>query len=305
MSNNKKVEKDINEKGVSHATISWFPGHMAKTNRLISESLKEVDIVIELIDARIPRSSRNPNIAKLTQTKPSLLILTKSSLADSSVTDEWISYYSKNGQNAIAIDSITGEGFSRLVPTIKKILSEKTVKYIEKGMSGRTLKAMFLGIPNVGKSTMINKICGQKKAKVENRPGVTLNKQWINTNIGLTLMDMPGVLWPKFDSKIAGENLSITGAIKDSILDIETIATILCSRLKNRYINLLCDRYKLSKEEIDSCEIDYDLLLLIGKKRGFLVSGGEIDSERTASMLLEEFRNNKIGRISLETPEDI
>ena len=281
--------------------IQWFPGHMAKTRRLISENLKEVDIIVEILDARIPYSSKNPEIAKLIGDKPCLTILNKASLANKAITKQWIDNYSSMGKNAIAVDCITGEGFSLLAPTVKKILEAKLQKYESKGMT-RKLRAMFVGIPNVGKSSLINKLCGSKKAKVENRPGVTLNKQWIPTTIGLDLMDMPGVLWPKFEEKVVGENLAITGAIKDAILDIEYIAVILCGRLKSIAPEALMSRYKITKEELDVCEMDYEIFELIGRKRGFLISGGEINTERTATTLLEEFRSAKIGNISLEIP---
>ena len=284
--------------------IQWFPGHMAKTRRLISENLKEVDIVIEILDARIPYSSKNPEIARLIGDKPCLTILNKSSLADKQTTKKWIDYYSQKGKCAISMDCITGEGFNLLAPTIKKILSDKIQRYEDKGMHGRKLKAMFVGIPNVGKSSLINKLCGSKKAKVENRPGVTVNKQWIPTTIGLDLMDMPGVLWPKFEEKVVGENLAITGAIKDAILDTEYIAVILCSRLKSLAPELLMSRYKITQQELDLCEMDYEIFELVGKKRGFLISGGEINTERTAATLLEEYRSAKIGTISLETPKE-
>lgn len=281
--------------------IQWFPGHMAKTRRLISENLKEVDIIVEILDARIPYSSKNPEITKLIGDKPCLTILNKASLANKAITKRWIEHYTSQGKNAIAVDCITGEGFSLLAPTIKRILEDKLKKYEAKGMS-RKLRAMFVGIPNVGKSSLINKLCGSKKAKVENRPGVTLNKQWIPTTIGLDLMDMPGVLWPKFEEKIVGENLAITGSIKDSILDIEYIAVILCKRLKEIAPQEFMARYKISKDELDACEMDYEIFELVGKKRGFLISGGEINTERTATTLLDEFRSAKIGAISLEIP---
>ena len=284
--------------------IQWFPGHMAKTRRLISENLKDVDIIIEILDARIPYSSKNPEIAKLIGEKPCLTILNKASLANKIITQKWINYYSLIGKNAIAIDCISGEGFSLLAPTVKKILADKLQKYESKGMSGRKLRAMFVGIPNVGKSSLINKLCGSKKAKVENRPGVTLNKQWIPTTIGLDLMDMPGVLWPKFEEKEVGENLAITGAIKDAILDTEYIAVVLCKRLKEIAPEQFMARYKITQSELDSCKTDYELFELVGRKRGFLISGGEINTERTASTLLEEFRNSKIGSISLEVPKE-
>ena len=283
--------------------IQWFPGHMAKTRRLISENLKEVDIIIEILDARIPYSSKNPEIARLIGDKPSLTILNKASLADKNITKKWIDHYGAQNKHAIAIDCISGEGFSQLAPTIKRILADKIKRYEDKGMHGRKLKAMFVGIPNVGKSSLINKLCGSKKAKVENRPGVTLNKQWIPTTIGLDLMDMPGVLWPKFEEKRVGENLAITGAIKDAILDTEYIAVILCSRLKNLAPEPFMTRYKITQEELDDCEMDFEIFELVGRKRGFLISGGEVNTERTAATLLEEFRSAKIGAISLESPE--
>ena len=277
---------------------------MAKTRRLISENLKEVDIIIEILDARIPYSSKNPEITRLVGDKPSLTILNKASLANKSITQRWIEYYKANGKYAISVDCITGEGLSLISGAVKKILADKLERYENKGMN-KKLRAMFVGIPNVGKSSLINKICGSKKAKVENRPGVTLNKQWIPTNIGFDLMDMPGVLWPKFEEKAVGENLAITGAIKDAILDTEYIAVVLCNRLKAIAPNEFMARYKIKENELENCETDYEIFELVGKKRGFLISGGEINTERTAATLLEEFRSAKIGAISLEIPENI
>ena len=276
---------------------------MAKTRRLISENLKEVDIIIEILDARIPYSSKNPEIARLIGDKPSLTILNKASLADKTITQKWIDYYKSQGKYAISVDCITGEGLSLISGAVKKILADKIERYENKGMN-KKLRAMFVGIPNVGKSSLINKICGSKKAKVENRPGVTLNKQWIPTNIGFDLMDMPGVLWPKFEEKAVGENLAITGAIKDAILDTEYIAVVLCGRLKALAPELFMARYKIKEEELNACEMDYEVFELVGKKRGFLISGGEINTERTAATLLEEFRSAKIGAISLEAPAE-
>ena len=284
--------------------IQWFPGHMAKTRRLIAENLKEVDIVVEILDARIPYSSKNPEIARIIGDKPCLTVLNKAALADKAITKKWIEYYKNQNKYAISVDCITGEGFSQISQAVKDILSDKIKRYEDKGMSGRKLKAMFVGIPNVGKSSLINKLCGAKKAKVENRPGVTLNKQWIPTTIGLDLMDMPGVLWPKFEEKKVGENLAITGAIKDAIINTEYIAVLLCERLKNIAPNQLMARYKITKEELDACEMSYEIFELVGRKRGFLISGGEVNYERTANTLLEEYRSAKIGNISLETPED-
>ena len=275
--------------------IQWFPGHMAKTRRLISENLKNVDAVIELLDARIPYSSQNPEIRRICASKPSIILLNKASLADPAVTKEFCNRYTNENTVCIETDCISGYGLSKIAPAIRQLCAEKLSRYEEKGM-----KAMVVGIPNVGKSSLINKISGNKKAKVENRPGVTLNKQWVGTDIGILLLDMPGVLWPKCEDTLVGENLAITGAIKDDVLDIESIAMVFCGRLRDQYPALLCQRYKIDK--VPSCdEMDnYDLLKLIGKKRGFVVSGGEIDTERTANMLLDEFRAGKIGRISLD-----
>jgi len=275
---------------------------MAKTRRIIKECLPSVDIVLELTDARIPYSSRNPELFSIIGQKPLLTILNKASLADPDITALWREEFASRGQNAIVTDCQTNQGISAIRPAIERILSEKIERYENKGMSGRTLKAMVVGIPNVGKSTLINRLAGAKKAKAEDRPGVTVIKQWVPTSIGLDLLDMPGVLWPKFEDRTVGENLALTGAINDSILDIETIAVALCSRLRKIYPELLCQRYKLgdpsSIEDLD----DYDLFCLIGKKRGCIVSGGEINEERTAIMLLDEFRGSKIGKISLERP---
>lgn len=285
--------------------IQWFPGHMAKTRRLISENLKNVDMVIEILDARIPYSSRNPEIRKLIADKPELILLNKSSLSDPSQNKRWVKKYSGRNTVCLLTDCVTGDGLNQIPVKIKEILASKIDRYDEKGMGGRRLKAMVLGIPNVGKSSLINRICGSKKAKVENRPGVTLDKQWVSTSIGVDLLDMPGILWPKFTDQKVGENLAITGAIKDDILDTESIAATLCGRLRTFYPELLTARYKLaaipSKDQVN----DHELLEMIGKKRGFLISGGEINIERTAIMLLEEFRSVKIGRITLDyiTPE--
>lgn len=279
--------------------IQWFPGHMAKTRRLITENLKNVDIVIEILDARIPYSSRNPEINRLTEQKPRLVLLNKASLADPKQTEYWCKRLSGENVLCIATDCIQGNGVAKIMPAVREILADKLERYENKGMN-RRLKAMVLGIPNVGKSSLINKISGNGKAKVENRPGVTLNKQWFSTGIGLDIMDMPGILWPKFDNRKVGENLAITGAIKDAVVDVEALAVTLCGRLRQLYPELLCTRYKLDQiENYDDLD-DYDLFCLIGRKRGFLISGGEINTERTANMLLDEFRAAKIGRITLD-----
>ena len=281
--------------------IQWFPGHMAKTRRVIKECLPQVDVVIELLDARIPYSSRNPEIEAMIEQKPHITLLTKATLADPDVSRRWADFYNARGSKTVIIDSVTGYGLDALDAAIKEVMAEKLERYREKGMDGRKLKAMMVGIPNVGKSSLINKLAGGKKAKVENRPGVTLAKQWVPTSIGLDLLDMPGVLWPKFEDEKVGQNLAMTGAIRDQIIDIEEIAMLLCARLMEVAPKAFCERYKLDFDEV--CELDgYDLFNLVGRKRGFLVSGGEVNSERTANMLLEEFRSAKIGRITLEKP---
>ena len=280
--------------------IQWFPGHMAKTRRMISENLKNVDVVIEILDARIPLSSRNPEIIKLKENKPSLIILNKASLADPAENKRWVEYYSTGNSTCILVDCLSGEGLNRILPAIKLLLKDKIERYESKGMIGRRLFAMVLGIPNVGKSTLINKLSGSKKAKVENRPGVTRDKQWVSTGIGVDLLDMPGILWPKFEDRVVGENLALTGAVKDDILDIESLAMVLCNRMKTLYPETLAARYKLPDASALADMGDYELLCLIGKKRGFLISGGEINTERTADMLLDELRSSKLGRITLD-----
>ncbi len=280
--------------------IQWFPGHMAKTRRMITENLKNVDIVIEILDARIPYSSRNPEIARLTEGKPTLLLLNKASLADAEQNQRWKQQYTNDHTVCLLTDCVTGEGLKSLAPAIRQILAEKLKKYEEKGMSGRRVRAMVLGIPNVGKSSLINRICGNKKTKVEDRPGVTLDKQWVSTNIGVDLLDMPGILWPKFEERRVGENLALTGAIRDGVLDIESLAVILCKRLRLLYPELLAARYKLGDLSLYKDATDYELFEMIGKKRGFLISGGEINTERTAITLLDEFRAAKIGRITID-----
>ncbi len=279
--------------------IQWFPGHMAKTRRMISENLKNVDVVIEILDARIPISSRNPEITRLTASKPTLIILNKASLADPEQNKRFVEHYSSEFSACILVDCLSGDGLNKILPAIKLLLKDKIARYENKGMTGRRLFAMVLGIPNVGKSTLINKLSGSKKAKVENRPGVTRDKQWVSTGIGVDLLDMPGILWPKFEDKIVGENLALTGAVKDDILDIESLAMVMCNRMKTLYPLSFAERYKLGDTDI-SCMSDYELLCLVGKKRGFLISGGEINTERTADMLIDELRGGKLGRYTLD-----
>lgn len=281
--------------------IQWFPGHMAKTRRLIKENLSQVDVVIELLDARIPYSSQNPEIRKITGSKPLITILNKADLADPAMNEVWRRYFTEKNNACILIDCVSGKGIDKIPVAIKELLSEKIERYTDKGMLGKKLRAMIVGIPNVGKSSLINKLADSKKAKVENRPGVTLDKQWVSTDLGFDLMDMPGILWPKFDEKSVGENLAITGAIKDKILDIEEIAMLLCERLRDLYPELLTSRYKLSDDDLS---LDgYDIFEAIGRKRGLLMSGGVVNSQRTAEMLLNEFRLATIGKITLERPK--
>ena len=282
--------------------IQWFPGHMAKTRRIIKECLSQVDVVIELLDARIPYSSRNPETKKLIGTKPLITLLTKASLADPDKNKLWVSYYNNHGSTAVLIDSVTGLGMNEFNKAVNTLLSEKLERYKNKGMEGRRLKAMIIGIPNVGKSSFINKLAGGKKAKVENRPGVTLTKQWITTDIGLDLMDTPVVLWPKFEDENVGQNLAITGAIRDAILDTEELAMALCAKLMECAPREFTERYKISLAE--AAELDcYELFELVGRKRGLLMAGGVVNQERCADMLLEEFRSAKIGKITLEVPD--
>ena len=283
--------------------IQWFPGHMAKTKRMMRECLPEVDIIIELLDSRIPYSSKNPEIDKLINGKPKITVFTKSTLADPDMTARWLDSYRKRSERVVVIDSTTGAGIEKLADEVRDIMAEKLERYHLKGMDGRKLKAMIVGIPNVGKSSLINRIAGNKKAKVEDRPGVTVDKQWVPTKIGFDLLDMPGVLWPKFEDQTVGENLAMTGAIRDQILDTEEIAMILCSRLMKVAPDKFMARYKLSAEETDGLD-SYDLFELVGRKRGLLISGGEVNHKRCADMLLDEFRGGKIGRITLEGPYD-
>ncbi len=282
--------------------IQWFPGHMAKTRRMISENLKDVDLTIELLDARIPKSSENPEIARLVASKPKLTLLSKTSLADPAATEAWKKYFADKGRECIFYDCRTGEGISAIAPAARRLCSDRLERYKEKGMEGRKLRAMIVGIPNVGKSSLINRLSSTNKAKVEDRPGVTLNKQWITTSLGIDLLDMPGILWPKFDDQRVGENLALTGAIRDEIMDVEMLACVLAGRLRERYPALLSARYKLKAEDFADTT-DFELAERIGRRRGFLISGGEVDFLRTSNMFLDEFRGGKIGRITIEVPE--
>ena len=282
--------------------IQWFPGHMAKTRRMMAENLPKVDAVIQILDARIPESSRNPEVYRICGSKPILTILNKTSLADPAASQKWVGFYQKKGA-CVLVDCKTGAGLDKIAPALRELLADKLQRYESKGMVGRRIRTMVVGIPNVGKSTLINRLSGAKKAKAEDRPGVTTDKQWVWAQDGLDLLDMPGVLWPKFDDQAVGENLAMTGAIKDQILDTERVAMDLCDRLRTLYPEKLEERYKLDKVEGWRELPPYELFETIGRRRGFLISGGEIDTERTAAILLDEFRGGKIGRITLELPQ--
>ena len=281
--------------------IQWYPGHMTKTRRMMEENQKLIDIVVELLDARIPISSRNPAIDEIFPTKPRLVVLNKSDIADAKITMEWENYFKSKGLAVKAISSTMNKSLNDIFLSCKEILKEKIEHDKKRGLVNRPVKMMVVGIPNVGKSSFINKLSGKKSAQTGDRPGVTKGKQWIRLANSFELLDTPGILWPKFEDVSVGEKLAFTGAIKDEIMDLEDIASRLLLVLKDRYPNSLAERYKMSDfEEMTG----YELLTLLGKKRGFVISGGEIDTERAAKILLDEFRGAKLGRISLESPAD-
>lgn len=280
--------------------IQWFPGHMAKTRRLIAEKLPLIDLVAEIIDARIPYSSRNPELSEWVKSKPRIILLNKCDMADEKVTAEWVERLKDENTAVLPIDCKTGSGFNSFLPMVKNVLSDRINKLKEKGMAGKTLKVMIVGIPNVGKSSFINRIAGTNCAKVENRPGVTRGNQWFLIGKGVEMMDTPGVLWPKFDDQTVGEHLAFCGSIKDTVLDVELLAMDLIKELKDLYPEMLIERYKL-KCDLSETE-DYDILTEMGKNRGMKISGGDVDTERMANTFLEEFRNTKIGRMTLERP---
>ena len=283
--------------------IQWFPGHMAKTKRIIEKNLSLVDIIIEILDARAPVSSSNPDLYKIIKNKPRLIIFNKSDLADQVITDKWNNYYKNKNLNVLNLDSRSGRGVNKVHSLIFDILKDLINKRINKGMTGTPVRAMIVGIPNVGKSSFINRMAKKKKTKVEDRPGVTRGKQWVDTGEGLEFLDMPGVLAPKFEDDLVGKKLAFLGSIKDNILDIEYLATELLNFLFDNYKELVVNRYKINEKEIDF-ESPYGLLEYIGKKRGMFVSGGEINLERASMAVLDEFRSGKIGKISLEVPKE-
>ena len=287
--------------------IQWYPGHMTKTRRMIAEQLKNVDAVCEILDARIPISSRNPDVDELTAGKPRLVVLNRVDQADRSSTDRWAAYFRNRGYAVMESDARSGQGTARFAGAVRELLAEKIRAYEEKGQN-RVLRVMILGIPNVGKSTFINKIAGRKTAKTEDRPGVTRSKQWVPIDRNLELLDTPGILWPKFEDQSVGLNLAYTGAVKDDILDTETLGCHLMAYLGDHYPEALAAAYKLPgipEREAEENDIawGYRLLEAAGRKRGFLISGGEVDTERMAKILLDEFRGGKLGRFTLEQPE--
>lgn len=285
--------------------IQWFPGHMTKTKRKIQASLKLVDAVVEIIDARIPISSRNPDIATLVQSKPRVVLLNKCDMADKSATQKWVNYFKLNNISAIPVDCKSGRGINNFVPTLNQVMNKKLNALKSKGMVNPTLRVMIVGIPNVGKSSFINRVAKQIKAKVEDRPGVTRGNQWYTISKNFELLDTPGVLWPKFDDNTTAEHLAFTGAIKDQIMDVELLSMRLLEVLSEIKPVSFMERFKLDEESLNNVEDSYELLKLIGKKRGMLISGGEIDTERAAIMLLDEFRAAKLGQITLELPEGV
>lgn len=282
--------------------IQWYPGHMTKTKRMMAENIRHVDAVCEILDARIPVSSRNPDLDKIAKGKPRLVILNRIDLADNNATAAWVSYFKKRGSAVVEINAKSGQGVNKFAPALRELLGEKITYFEERGLIGRLLKVMICGIPNVGKSTFINRVAGHNVAKAEDRPGVTRGKQWIRVGEGIDMMDTPGILWPKFEDKRAGLNLAFTGAVKDDILDIETLAAFLMEELSVRYPKAIEARYKFAPDK-DAC--GYTLLEEAAKKRGFRISGGDFDLERMARVFLNEFRDGTLGRMTLEMPEDM
>lgn len=294
------------------SNIQWFPGHMAKTRRIMQSNLKLVDVVVEITDARIPYSSRNPEMDRLVGSKPRLLLLNKADSADETVTSMWLDYYRRKGITVIATDCRSGKNVNRFYSALKELMADKLAQWKAHGMKGRPIRIMIVGIPNVGKSSFINRLAGSKRAKVEDRPGVTRGKQWVSLESDLELLDMPGVLWPKFEDKQVGERLAFTGAVKDDIMDMEYLACRFLEYLNKSYPELIAMRYGVETDDIpendeaaSGCVQGFEILERIGRKRGFLISGGEINTERAAITVMDEFRSGKIGRLSLERPDDM
>ena len=285
----------------SNMNIQWYPGHMTKTRRQIEADLKQVDAVCEIVDARIPMSSRNPDIDSICGTKPRIIVLNRMDLADPNATAKWKTYFKSKGMAVIATDCKTRKGIADFTPAARTACAEKLQRDAARGMN-RPLRVMVVGIPNVGKSTLINQISGRKGAKAENRPGVTRGKQWVTVDAGLQLLDTPGILWPKFEDPNVGMMLAYTGAVKDGIMDVEELSCHLMELLHKYYPQTLLDRYKV---EAPAGTPGWELIELAGRKRGYLVSGGEVNTERMSKVLLDEFRGGKLGKFTLEMPEDL
>lgn len=291
----------MDNNGFEKLNIQWFPGHMTKAQRMIGENISMVDAVCEILDARIPRSSRNPDIDRLAAGKPRLIVLNRCDLADPAITARWRKRFERLGYAVLETDAKSGKGVNAFPAAVRRLLADKLKEYEAKGQTGRPLRVMILGIPNVGKSTFINKVAGRKAAIAGDKPGVTRGKQWINIAQGLDLLDTPGILWPKFDSQEVGEMLAVTNAIKADVLDRETLAANFMLRLSRMYPAALEQRYKIKPEPDMN---GFEILELAAKKRGFLISGGEYDIERMAAVLLSEYHDGKLGRLSLEEPDD-
>ncbi len=280
--------------------LSWFPGHMTKTKRMIVAEIKHMDAVCEIVDARIPVSSRNPDVDEMTEGKPRMIVLNRVDQADPVQTKRWAAYFRAQGYAVLEANAKGGAGTAQFAAAVRELLKDKLAAYAEKGQVGRVMRVMVLGIPNVGKSTFINKVAKRKTARAEDRPGVTRTKQWVPVDNTLELLDTPGILWPKFDDTKVGMRLAFTGAIKDDVMDLEELACYLMEYLGENYADVIKERYKIDIEEGDS---GYDLLIKAGRKRGFLMRGAEVNTERMARVLLDEFRGGKLGRFTLEQPE--
>ena len=300
-----------NEKSCASTSINWYPGHMAKTKREITENLKLIDVVIELLDSRIPISSRNPDIAEITKNKKKIIVLNKIDLADEKQNNLWVQYFKQRGQVAILTDSNQGKGMDLVIKAIENIMDEEIKAQSEKGRIGKKIRVMILGIPNVGKSSFINRIVKSNRLEVGNKPGVTKRKQWISINEKIDLLDTPGVLWPKFENKEVALNLAFTGTIKDDVLEQTEVAYELLKFLLYNYRRNVIERYNMTEEYIEEILNQeqpenfniYEIMLEIGKKRGAIISGGNIDEEKTAKIILDDFRKGKLGKITLEKKE--
>lgn len=299
--NKSRQQSDSRNLSQNSQYIQWFPGHMTRTKRQIQSDLKMVDAVAEIIDARLPMSSRNPDLPGLIGNKPRVILMNKCDLADPKATKEWIGYFKSRNIRAVELDCKSGKGLNGFIAVVRDVLSDRIAAWEAKGMKNRSIRVMIVGIPNVGKSSFINKISKATKAKVEDRPGVTRGNQWFTIDKNFELLDTPGVLWPKFDDQLVGERLAFTGAVKDQIMDTEQLALRLLEFFKSNPNPVFLQRFELKNEEVKSLQ-PHELLQFIAKKRGMLISGGEVDTERAAVMLLDEFRSAKLGRITLELP---